>query len=309
MTNFWPEVRQSQSLDFSPTKSLLCSMNPQDWINLFREYYPNINTREWMNHFGLSAELVNLIWDYLVPAHFLPVHLLWALYFLRCYHNIDHAHVFWRVSVNTYITRVFEVIRALHLYLPSLPDPEIRFQNEPLHGPAYMAIDTKLCPIWVNRQDYRTQARFYSAHHHAHGYKYEFVVDLNTGYLLWFSGPYYGSEADISIARGSGVLELLLTGEKFYGDKGYAGELARILTPFRYNPNLLGSQVLWNRHMGRKRVIVENSIGRFSKFQCTQLPWRHATAKHHICMEVVARLASLDLIRNPVRKDVLEHND
>jgi hypothetical protein len=66
-------------------------------------------------HFGMSSTAVNELWRLLsTHTHGLssirPLHVLWALYFLKCYHKTEVASNFVGVSRKTYMTWVWRVI-------------------------------------------------------------------------------------------------------------------------------------------------------------------------------------------------------
>ncbi len=73
--------------------------------------------------------------------------------------------MFWHTTKKTYENRVMEVIQAMHTHLPELPDANIQFQYLPFPGGAHMAVDTKLCPLEIDRTTWQALARHFSVHH------------------------------------------------------------------------------------------------------------------------------------------------
>ena len=77
---------------------------------------------EWSNrkfhaHFGICKEITSILWLYLksldVPFTFEPMHLLWALYFIKVYSSIDVCSSYWKVSPPTYSLWIWRVLHVL----------------------------------------------------------------------------------------------------------------------------------------------------------------------------------------------------
>ena len=73
---------------------------------------------------------------------------------------------------------------------------------------------------------------FFSPKHAIHCLKYEVAVHWKTGRLHWVAGGVFGSCHDLTLARNSGLLQLLLDGEYMLTDKGDIGE-SQLLCPFK----------------------------------------------------------------------------
>jgi len=273
------------------------------WPELFEEIFGlRYDERSWKSLFGLCVDAVEYLWvDVLRRSDVRHrKYLLWALHFLRCYNSNDTAHCLFGVTRNTYRVHVWKVIFALDRSLHS-----INF-NERLHDPelgnTFLCIDTKVCPIRVDRTDWDTQKIWYDGYHKKHGMKYQLAVHPRTGRIHHVIGGTFGSVSDIQLLRHSGVLERLLPGERVYSDKAYEGEYPTVLCPFKGRSAFLAQWKLdWNAHINSIRVLVENSINRVSKFQCISHQWRHSLSLHPVIFNVCTQLADLDIFFNPLR--------
>jgi hypothetical protein len=259
--------------------------------------------------FGVNVEVINHLATTL-PRHFLPVYLLWCLYFLKNYPVAEIAAAVWRVSERTFREWVWRVIFELDKNL-SVINLNSRL-HDPVHGPTYLAVDSKLCPIQVHRQSWEEQKLWYDGYHCKHGIKYEIGVHIKTGMIHWISGGVFGSVADITLLRTGGLHNLLMPNECIYCDKAYSTlhtqEHLWVLCPYKgRSANLSIEQIIWNQHINHHRVIVENAIGRIWKFQCLQQPWRHRLGLHPVVFNLCASIAALDIQSRPLRLDAIEY--
>jgi hypothetical protein len=67
------------------------------------------------------------------------------------------------------------------------------------------------------------QQGYYSGKAKEHTIKYEIGVHPDTGFLVWVGGPIAGAVHDMTLARKSGVLDLVGEKEFILADKGYVG--------------------------------------------------------------------------------------
>jgi len=268
------------------------------------------NEQTWQSVIGVSVAVVQLVWasipqDVIERFQLLPVHLLWLLSWLRLYDTWPVAAIRWHVCEKTFRVHVKEMLLLLHEHL-NLIHIEERFHEYPFENLAVLVVDSTLCPVECDRKNWDIQAPYFSVKHHMHGLKYELAVHWLSGKLHWVAGGVFGSLADITITRHSGLLWLLRPGEHLLGDKGYEGE-AQILTPFKGRSHeLLAAEREWNRALNPHRVIVENAFARFHKFKVLSIPFRGPLAEHPIIFGVIAQIAQLDIELHPLRKDVLE---
>ncbi len=278
------------------------------WVHLFESKIGQYDERTWAAFFGVSVAVVALIWDR-VPHQVIgdTICLLWALHFLKCYWTSGTAHHIWGISERTYTDTVWCVLFCLHSNLHFI-DINDRFHH-PHTGNVYLVVDSKLCSIQMARgTDWERQKIWYDGFHRRHGIKYEIAVHVASGEIHWVSGGVFGSTADINLIRASGLLNLLLPGECMYADRGYIGELARLLCPYK-GPHVRLSlqQLYWNYYLAEKRVIVENALGRIARFSSVSHCWRHSLTLHPVMFNVCAQIAALDIRLHPLRCDAPEN--
>lgn len=279
------------------------------WEALIREHLGSYSEQLCYSMFGVDLLVIDHIYTFL-PNNCLPIYLLWTLYFMKNYPVAEVAAAMWKISERTFRDQVWKIIFILDKKLSV-----INFGNrlhDPVFGPAYLAVDSKLCPVQVHRQSWEEQKLWYDGYHRKHGIKYEIGVHIRTGMIHWISGGVFGSVADLTLLRSGSLVQCLHPGECIYCDKGYVtlhtGEHLQILCPFKgRSANLTLHQVIWNTHINHYRVIVENAIGRIWKFHCLQLPWRHKLGLHPIVFNVCAQVAALDIQSRPLRLDAVEY--
>jgi hypothetical protein len=287
------------------------------WIGIVEEKIGKLSDRQWQAMFGISVAVINFIWLQLAVTDVVePIHLLWAIYYLRQYPTWDVMGAMWRVHPVTLQKAVWPVINSLAASLnfiewsSRLQHPPFRIGNYSVYG----IIDGKFCPIEVNRREWDIQSEYYSGKHKRWGLKYEIVVSWTTGQILWIAGGRRGATHDLELARNSGIRNLLLLNEALVGDKGYIGEDTWIFTPFKgRSVDLTLNQRVWNKFLNPRRVLVENALSRICKFQILCSPFRGGNemddrvALHHRIMKVVVNLAFLDIEENPLRRDSREN--
>ncbi|EFA80679.1 hypothetical protein PPL_06263 [Heterostelium album PN500] len=97
------------------------------------------------------------------------------------------------------------------------------------------------------------------------GFKYEFTCSIQKGEIIWWSGPYPRSQADIDIARyEEGILssEILQYKERFIGDKAYQGERESFKAMIKKprGGTLTPLEKEFNAFLSSKRIIIENEL-------------------------------------------------
>lgn len=296
-----------------------------DWVQLYLSMCPvAFSLRVWAANFGSSLELCDLLWDYLQPWHgqLHPIHLLWALHFLRTYPTEDSAIFLWCTTAMTYSHRVWFVIGCLDQVLPL-----VRFDERLLWSPfwldderghfykVYFTLDGKFCPIQIDRNNWPLNQLFYSGKHKRWGLKYELGCHWRTGHIVWWAGGLTGNVHDLTLARlPGGTLDLIDSahGERIFGDKGYiSAENPQFLCPFR-GRDLTPPQQAWNDLFNPIRVLIENALFRLCKYRILQIPFRHGAdvqervQLHRQVFHVLVRIARLDIQLHPLRADHLE---
>jgi hypothetical protein len=106
-----------------------------------------------------------------------------------------------------------------------------------------------------------------------------------------------GPLADIKVLEASSVLERLPSGVGAIGDCGYQG--IHDLHPLAHSPRKKPrgkarppEDVAYNAAFSRRRIIVENSIGRMRRYQAITQTDRHHRQLHAARVRAVAGLAN-----------------
>ena len=122
--------------------------------------------------------------------------------------------------------------------------------------------------------------------------RYEIGVSIQSGDIVWVSGPWRaGRYPDISIFHLGGLKEKLLkAGERAEADLGYRGEPQTIDLP-NEGPS--------DMYLAKKRARMrhETCNRRFKNWACLKQTFRHGVAFHRDCMFAVVVLTQIS-IRN-----------
>jgi len=243
------------------------------------------------------------VWLRIPDAPISKSDLLMALNYLKLYEITEVAHQRWNISENTWRERVWNVILYLSENFSTINWND-RTILRPLFSTSYAAVDVTFAPVEIDKKHWGWQYLFYSAKHKMHGLKYEVVVSIADGSILWIGGPATGKTHDLTILREGGLLEELAFFEVLLGDKGYVGEPDSIWVPAKgkYN-NLQQHEREWNIWLGHYRVVVENTFARLKKFAFLKQKWRNDLDLHEHAFNVVANVINLELMIQPVRQN------
>jgi hypothetical protein len=249
------------------------------------------------------------------PDHDLRDRLLMALFWLRVYPSysllgwlfgLDKANA-WRNVQDTL---------ALLDTLPDFPfDRPSRQRRKVQTADALFAefpevsliVDAKEQPF--RRPDgWDNQKAFYSGKRKQHTVKYQVGVTPE-GRVGSVSVSVPGSVHDLTLLRGSGLLDRLEEGEGVMTDKAYLGADTghpglRVVVPFKCPPKgeLSKSQKGYNRRVSRRRVRVEHGFAQFSRFGVLRQRFRSIMGRHSRVVRVVALLVDRRIesnLKNP----------
>src|SRR5690242_2975182 len=96
-------------------------MNAQLWERVCGLYLHKPTEQIIHAHFGLCLSAITLVWLLIAETAHLhevrPIHLLWALHFLKVYPTEDIAANFFGTSWQTYHKWVWKVLGLLYLHL------------------------------------------------------------------------------------------------------------------------------------------------------------------------------------------------
>ena len=164
-------------------------------------------------------------------------------------------------------------------------------------GSVKLLIDTTSCPI-QSPQDKALQYEYYEVNKKAHTMKYETGFCATSGLLCWCSGGWPGRYSDITIARNSGIFNVLIPGELLVGDKFYIG-VEHFITAFK-GSQLSEHQREWNIEIKRFRQVQERFHGRLKRFNAFTSEWRNERSLHHIAFLALTHIVNLDVYLHPL---------
>jgi hypothetical protein len=158
-----------------------------------------------------------------------------------------------------------------------------------------LIVDAKEQPF--RRPDgWDSQKAFYSGKRKQHTIKYQVGVTPD-GRVGSVSVSVPGSVHDLTLLRGSGLLDHLEEAEGVMVDKAYLGaDRDRpglgVVIPHKRPPKgeLSAAQKGYNRRVSRRRVKVEHVLAQFSRFQALRQRFRGIMGRHSRAVRVVALL-------------------
>jgi len=156
---------------------------------------------------------------------------------------------------------------------------------------------------------YDAQKPYYSGKKKAHTLKNQVVVDP-CGRIETVSPTVPGgANHDLTVLRGSGVLERLGEGEGAMVDKGYVGVKndypgVPIVIPFKAARNrpLSEDQRAFNREVARHRIVVEHAMAQLDRFTVLRHVFRgQKRDRHSDVFRVVAKVLNRRLAVKPLK--------
>ena len=140
---------------------------------------------------------------------------------------------------------------------------------------------------------------FYSGKKKQHTLKSQVAVDEQCGKFVDVAHSVPGPSADLKLLESSGLMPRLPADVGALGDLAYQGMAA-------LHPQGLGAtprrkprakerpaeDVLYNRAFSRRRIVVENSIGRLRRYQCVRQTDRHHRQQHTARVVAIAGLVN-----------------
>lgn len=127
------------------------------------------------------------------------------------------------------------------------------------------------------------QKNFYSGKSKMHCIKTQIAIEPVSGRIMHVYSGIEGKRHDKKIFDESGIADLVRAREFVMADCGYVGIGSSVpaLLPFKKprNRELTNEQKLWNRRLGRKRVLVENVFGSLKKWKILHNRWIAKTTR------------------------------
>jgi len=166
---------------------------------------------------------------------------------------------------------------------------KIRWENRLINDTGNDALVT------VDGTDFRIQEpipfnrKWFSKKFNGPALRYEVGISINTGYIVWFNGPFpAGMMPDIKIFE-SNLKWKMSSGERVVADKGYTG-VPQVLCPRSAKNDK------HRKEMSKARARHETVNRRFKEWQCLQQRWRHDREKHHLVFSAVAGLTQIEIL-------------
>jgi hypothetical protein len=233
--------------------------------------------------------------------------ILMAVVWLRLYPTNEVLGYLFGVSdstVSRYVQRVVKVLEASGQDKMRMPDPG-RKRRRTLD---VLLKDTPELAVVIDSFEQKVQRpaqaagrdALYSGKKKTHTLKSQVSVDEDTGQIVDVSDSRPGPLADVKLVEHSGVLQRLPPGVGAIGDCGYQG--IHDLHPLAHSPRKKPrgkarppQDVAYNTAFSRRRIIVENSIGRMRRYQAITQTDRHHRQLHSARVRAVAGLANRQL--------------
>lgn len=221
-------------------------------------------------------------------------HILLTVVWLRVYAVHEVLAYLFGVSDSTVsrtIHRVLPVLEQAGRDTMRMPDPGRKHRrqlDDLLQDTPELAVVIDSFEQRVQRHKDKTEAdTYYSGKKKQHTLKSQIAVDEETGQIVDTSESVRGPTADLNLLEQSGLMERLPEGVGGIGDLAYIGIE-------KLHPKGLGASprrkprgkprpeedVTYNTAFSRRRIIVENTIGRMRRYQSiTQMDRNHR--QHH----------------------------
>ncbi len=153
------------------------------------------------------------------------------------------------------------------------------------------------------------QKPYYSGKKKAHTVKAQVVVDTRGRILTIGPSVPGGANHDLTLLRGSGVLESLGEGEAAMLDRGYVGvgnyyPGVPVVIPFRASKGhpLTDEQKAHNREVAGYRIVVEHTMAQLNRFTILRQVFRGQKRERHTeVVRVVGKLVNRRLAVRPLK--------
>ena len=235
--------------------------------------------RQFRSLFGTSLFVAAIVLER-IPGYVNPLHLLWALYFLKGYGTAVNCAAFFQVDERTFRFHSWATIEKMSMMVVFQLQDRFRYAAQNV---ALMSIDGTDCRIQEPRP---FNKRWFSHKFHSAGLRYEVGLAIDGG-IVWISGPFpCGEWPDLAIAR-AGILQMLEFGEKVIADAGYRGD-NRVISPSGLN-NFSA------RLHSLIRARHETLNARLKIFNVLSHVFRHNIMKHSMCFHAVANIVQLEI--------------
>ncbi len=204
-------------------------------------------------------------------------------------------------SVSRYVHRVVPVLEQAGRDTMRMPDPgrKRRKHLDQLLSdiPELVGVIDSFEQKVQRPSDPDQQQGFYSGKKKMHTLKSQITVDEETGHMVDVSESAPGPTADIDRLGQSHLLSRLPDGLGAMGDAGYQGLANRHANGHSPRKKPTGKprppeDVAYHHVFSKRRIVVENSIGRMRRYQAITQPDRHHRQLHTSRVRAIAGLAN-----------------
>jgi hypothetical protein len=242
--------------------------------------------------------------------------LLMALVWLRVYPTYAVLGFFFDLhkrNAQLNVRAVLAVLDTLHDFpfdRPAADRPKVRSAADVMAAFPQVRVIIDGKEQRTNRPTgYDAQKPYYSGKKKAHTLKNQVVVDPRGRIEAVTATVPGGANHDLTVLRGSGVLERLGEGEGAMVDKGYVGVKTShpgvpIVIPFKASRNhpLTDDQRAFNREVARHRIVVEHTMAQLNRFTVLRQVFRgQKRDRHSGVFRVVAKLVNRRLAVTPLK--------
>ncbi len=269
-----------------------------------RQLRRRLRNRRFRAGLGVSSYVCSWYWNQLekqklLPKGFQPKHFLWTLLFLKLYSSESvHASIcdcdettfrkwVWiglKVIGDLDLVSKYMCFCRCYIFLWYNIHVKILWENRQVRA------NGNVCRITLDGTDFRTgetypfNKKWFSHKFKGPGLRYEVSICIQTGWIVWISGPFPpGPWPDIKIAR-NGLHAELAHGEKYLADGGYRDKKGG----FSETPTGLNNSD--QRMKARARARHENVNRLFKNFGVLERRYRHDKCKHGRVFHAVAHL-------------------
>src|SRR3712207_6217096 len=206
-------------------------------------------------------------------------------------------------TVGRAIARVLPLLEASGRDTTRLPDPgkkRRRSLDQLLADTPELAVIIDTFEQRVQRPRKRAEADpFYSGKKKQHTLKSQVAVEEDSGRIVDIAESVGGPTADMTLLKGSGLLERLPEGVGAIGDLAYVGIDKLHPTGLAASPRRKprgqerpAADSAYNRAFARRRITVEHTIGRLRRYQCLTQTDRNHRRDHSPRVRAVAGLVN-----------------
>jgi len=236
-------------------------------------------------------------------------HILLTVVWLRVYpSHVVLGYLFGvsGITVGRTIQRVLPILEQAGHDTMRMPDPgkkRRRNLDDLLRDTPQLAVVIDSFEQRLQRVKDKSEAdRYYSGKKKQHTLKSQVAVNEQTGQIVDTSQSVPGPTADMNLLEQSGLMERLPDGVGAIGDLGYVGidklhpkGLAACPRRKPRGQDRPPEDVIYNTAFSRRRIIVENTIGRMRRYQSITQTDRNHRQYHDARVAAIAGLVNRQL--------------